>query len=43
MEEQEEEGFENEEQEPVPSATGKAEGRSDREHEEVTSKGEVVK
>ena len=43
MEEQEEEGSENEEREPVPSATGKAEGRSDREQEEVTSKGQVVK
>ena len=43
IEEQEEEGSEKEEHEPVPSATGKAEGSSDREQEEVTSKGEVVK
>ena len=43
MEEQEKEGSEEEEQELVPSAIEKAEGCSDREHVEVTSKGEVVK
>ncbi|XP_057540621.1 uncharacterized protein LOC130818467 [Amaranthus tricolor] len=41
--EQEEEVIEKEEQEPVPSTNEKAEGCSEREHEEVPSKGETVK
>ena len=40
---QEEELTDKEKQEPVPSATEKAEGCSEREQEEVTSKGEAVK